>query len=36
MGYMKEKLPCDLWFSLPDMTVTLKQLPETVVKTSFP
>ena len=27
---------CDLWFSLPDMKVTLKQLPEAVLKNWWP
>ena len=36
MENMEEKLSCDLWFSLPDMKVTLKQLSETVLKNSRP
>ena len=32
MENMKEKLSCDLWFSLPEIKVTLKQLSETVLK----
>ena len=33
---MKEKLSCNLWFSLPEMKVTLKQLSEIILKNSCP
>ena len=33
MEYIKEKLSCDLLFTIPGMKVTLKQLSETVLKT---
>ena len=36
MEKMKEKLSRDLWFSVPDMKVTLKQLSETVLKNLCP
>ena len=36
MQNVKEKLSCDLWFSLPDMKVTLKQLSETFLKYPCP
>ena len=32
MENMKKKISSDLWFSLPDMKVTLKQLSEMVLK----
>ena len=28
MKSMKEKISCDLWFSLPDIKVNLKQMSE--------
>ena len=34
MRNMKEKILCDLWFSLPDMKVILKQLSEMFLKNS--
>ena len=36
MEDMKEKISCDLWFSLPDKKAALKQLSEIVLKNSCP
>ena len=36
MENMKGKLLYDLWLSLPDMKVILKQLSEMVLENSFP
>ena len=36
MENIEEKLSCDFWFSPTEMKVTLKQLPEAVLKISYP
>ena len=36
MEMEKEKSSCGLWFSLPDVKVSLKQLSEIFLKNSYP